>query len=140
MFCRFDARLYRLEQQALRSDAAHGSGLSSLLMVSRSKEDTVPLASLLDAELDAKITALAGTRGLSLLFRGPAKGVHPAPGCPGQGAPSMSQALAHRVPWWAQQAYAHHTPLGLPIGMTAWCMPDKFPWFEKPLGCFVNEG
>jgi hypothetical protein len=29
----------------------------------------VPIADLTDAELDAKITALAGTRGLSLLLR-----------------------------------------------------------------------
>ena len=69
MFHRCDARLRRLEQQAVRSDVAHGYGLSSLLVVSRSKEDTVPLASLPDAELVAKITALAGARGLSLLFR-----------------------------------------------------------------------
>jgi hypothetical protein len=31
--------------------------------------EAVPLADLTDAELDAKITALAGTRGLSLLLR-----------------------------------------------------------------------
>jgi hypothetical protein len=66
---RFDGRLRRLEQQAMCSDVAHGYGLASLLVVSRSKEDTVPLASLPDAELDAKITALAGTRGLSLLLK-----------------------------------------------------------------------
>ena len=69
MFHRFDARLHRLEQQAVRSDVAHGYGLSSLLVVSRSKEDIIPLASLSDAELDAKITALTGTCGLSLLLR-----------------------------------------------------------------------
>jgi hypothetical protein len=41
-----------------------------LLVVSRSKEEgTVPLASLSDAELDAKITALTGTRGLSRLLK-----------------------------------------------------------------------
>jgi hypothetical protein len=38
-------------------------------VVSRSTEDTVPLASLPDAELDAKITVLPGTRGFSLLLR-----------------------------------------------------------------------
>jgi hypothetical protein len=69
MFHRFDARLRRLEQQAVRSDVAHSYGLSSLLGVSRSQEDTVPLASLPDAELAAKMTALTGTRGLSLLLR-----------------------------------------------------------------------
>jgi len=31
--------------------------------------EAVPLADLTDAELDAKITALAGARGLSLLLR-----------------------------------------------------------------------
>jgi hypothetical protein len=67
---RLAARLRRLEAQAMRSDLAHGYGLSSLLGVSCSKEeDTVPLASLPDAELDAKITALTGTRGLSLLLK-----------------------------------------------------------------------
>jgi hypothetical protein len=66
---RFDARLLRLEQQAVHSDVTHGYGLSSLLVVSRSQEDTVSLASLPDIELDTKITALAGTRGLSLLLR-----------------------------------------------------------------------
>jgi hypothetical protein len=66
---RFDGRLRRLEQQAVRSDVAHGYGLASLLVVSRAQEDTVPLASLPDAELDAKITALADPRGLSLLLK-----------------------------------------------------------------------
>jgi hypothetical protein len=53
----------------MRSDLVHGYGLSSLLVVSRSKEDTVPLVSLPDAELDAKITALTGTCRLSFLLR-----------------------------------------------------------------------
>ena len=89
MFHRFDARLHRLEQQAVRSDVAHGYGLSSLLVVSRSKEDIIPLASLSDAELDAKITALTGTCGLSLLLREALqRGVHTAPGSPGKEPPA----------------------------------------------------
>jgi hypothetical protein len=70
MRSRLDARLRRLEVQAMTPAEAQGRGLASLLVVSRSKEeDTVPLASLSDAELDAKITALTGTRGLSRLLK-----------------------------------------------------------------------
>ena len=73
MFHRFDARLHCLEQQAVHVDVDHGYGLSSLLVVSHSKEDTIPLASLPEAELDAKIAALTGTRGLSRCSDRPSK-------------------------------------------------------------------
>ena len=66
---RFDARLRRLEQQAMGSDVVQGHGLASLLADARAQHiEAIPIADLTDAELDAKITALAGTRGLSLLL------------------------------------------------------------------------
>ena len=67
---RLEARLQRLEQQRPGTDTALAQGLSSLLTYARAHHmEAVPLADLTDAELDAKITALAGTRGLSLLLR-----------------------------------------------------------------------
>jgi hypothetical protein len=67
---RLEARLQRLEQQRQGTDTALAQGLSSLLTYARAHHmEAVPLADLTDAELDAKITALAGTRGLSLLLR-----------------------------------------------------------------------
>jgi hypothetical protein len=62
----------RLKAQTQGTDAALGQGLSGLLNYARRHNiasDYVPLATLTDAELDAKITALPGTRGLSLLLR-----------------------------------------------------------------------
>ena len=64
-----EARLQRLEEQRQRTDTA-AQGLSGLLASARAHHiEAVPLADLTDAELDAKITALPGTRGLSLLLR-----------------------------------------------------------------------
>jgi hypothetical protein len=67
---RFDGRLRRLEQQAPETAWLHSKGLAALLAYARADHsEAVPLADLADAELAAKITALAGTRGLSLLLR-----------------------------------------------------------------------
>jgi hypothetical protein len=65
-------RMARLETQTQGTDAALGQGLSGLLNYARRHNiasDYVPLATLTEAELDAKMTALAGTRGLSLLLK-----------------------------------------------------------------------
>ena len=70
MLSRLEARLQRLEQQRQRTDTALAPGLSGLLAYARAQHsEAVPIADLTDAELDAKITALTGTRGLSLLLR-----------------------------------------------------------------------
>ena len=70
MLSRLEARLRRLEQQRQGTDTALAQGLSGLLAYARAHHsEAVPIADLTDAELDAKITALAGTRGLSLLLR-----------------------------------------------------------------------
>jgi hypothetical protein len=70
MLSRLTARLRRLEAQAQITDDLPGPGLSGLLAYARAHHiEAVPIADLTDAELDAKITALAGTRGLSLLLR-----------------------------------------------------------------------
>jgi hypothetical protein len=67
---RLDARLRRLEHQGQGTDTALAQGISGLLAYARAHHsEAVPLADLTDAELDAKITALAGSRGLSLLLR-----------------------------------------------------------------------
>jgi hypothetical protein len=67
---RFDGRLRRLEEQRQGTDTALAPGLSGLLAYARAQHiEAVPMADLADAELDAKITALTGTRGLSLLLR-----------------------------------------------------------------------
>jgi hypothetical protein len=67
---RFDGRLRRLEQQAPETPWLHSKGLAALLAYARAHHsEAVPLADLTDAELDAKITALTGTNGLSLLLR-----------------------------------------------------------------------
>ena len=67
---RFEGRLRRLEQQRQGTDTALAPGLSGLLAYARAHHiGAVPLADFTDAELDAKITALTGTRGLSLLLR-----------------------------------------------------------------------
>ena len=67
---RLKARLQRLEQQRQGTDTALAQGLSGLLAYARAHHsEAVPIAALTDAELDAKITALAGTHGLSLLLR-----------------------------------------------------------------------
>ena len=67
---RLDARLRRLEAEAY---ARHRrQGIAALLEWGRRnglEKARVPLKALADAELDAKMTALAGTRGLSLLLR-----------------------------------------------------------------------
>jgi hypothetical protein len=70
MLSRLDARLRRLEAQA--HEGPHRQGIAALLEWGRRNgldEERMPLAALADAELDAKMTALAGTRGLSLLLR-----------------------------------------------------------------------
>jgi hypothetical protein len=65
-----EARLQRLEQQRQEPDTALAQGLSGLLAYARIYHiETVPIADLTAAELDAKMTALTGTRGLSLLLR-----------------------------------------------------------------------
>ena len=70
MLSRLEARLRRLEQQVQGTDTALAQGLSGLLAYARAHHSAaVPIADLTDAELDAKITALAGTCGLSLLLR-----------------------------------------------------------------------
>ena len=70
MLSRLEARLRRLEQQRQGTDTALAQGLSGLLAYARAHHsEAVPIADLTDAELDAKITALAGTRGLSLLLK-----------------------------------------------------------------------
>ena len=70
MLSRLEARLQRLEQQRQEPDTALAQGLSGLLAYARiHHSEAVPIADLTDIELDAKITALAGTRGLSLLLR-----------------------------------------------------------------------
>jgi hypothetical protein len=70
MLARLEARLQRLEQQRQGTDTALAQGLSSLLAYARARHmEAAPLASLPDAELDTKMTALAGPRGLSLLLR-----------------------------------------------------------------------
>ena len=67
---RLDARLRRLEQQRQGTDTAVAQGLSGLLAYARAQHiAAVPIADLTDAELDAKITALTGSHGLSLLLR-----------------------------------------------------------------------
>ena len=65
---RLEARLQRLEQQRQGTATALAQGLSGLL-ASTQHSEAVPLAALTDAELDAKMTALAGARGLSLLLK-----------------------------------------------------------------------
>jgi hypothetical protein len=70
MLSRLDARLRRLEQQRQGTDTALAQGLSGLLAYARAHHiEAVPIADLPDAELVAKITALAGVRGLSLLLK-----------------------------------------------------------------------
>ena len=93
MLSRLEARLRRLEQQRQEPDTALAQGLSGLLAYARAHHsEAVPIADLTDAELDAKITALAGTRALTPAQAGPGRGAHTAPGSTGQGAPSMSRA------------------------------------------------
>ena len=70
MRSRLDTRLRRLEAQAY--EGPHRQGLAALLEWGRRNgvdEERVPLKALSDAELDTKITALTGTRGLSLLLK-----------------------------------------------------------------------
>jgi hypothetical protein len=70
MRSRLDARLRRLEAQA--HEGLHRQGIAALLAWGQRNgldEERLPLAALADAELDVKITALAGSRGLSLLLR-----------------------------------------------------------------------
>ena len=70
MRSRLEARLRRLEQQVQGTDTALAQGLSGLLAYARIYHiEAVPIADLTAAELDAKITALAGTCGLPLLLR-----------------------------------------------------------------------
>ena len=70
MLSRLEARLQRLEQQRQGTDTALAPGLSGLLAYARAHHiEAVPIADLTAAELDAKITALAGTRGLSRLLK-----------------------------------------------------------------------
>ena len=70
MLSRLDARLRHLEAEAY---AGHQrQGLAALLewgWRNRLEQAWVPLKALSDAERDAKMTALAGARGLSLLLR-----------------------------------------------------------------------
>jgi len=70
MLSHLDTRLRRLEAQA--HEGPHRQGLAALLEWGRRNgvdEERVPLKALSDAELDTKITALTGTRGLSLLLK-----------------------------------------------------------------------
>ena len=70
MASRFDARLRRLEAQTPDTAWLHSTGLAALLAYARTQHiEAIPIADLTDAELDAKIPALAGTRGLSRLLR-----------------------------------------------------------------------
>ena len=70
MLSRLEARLQRLEQQRQGTDTALAPGLSGLLAYARAHHSkAVPIADLTDDELVAKMTALTGTRGLSLLLR-----------------------------------------------------------------------
>jgi hypothetical protein len=70
MLSRLEARLQRLEQQRQGTDTTLAPGLSGLLAYACAHHiAAVPVADLTDAELVAKITALAGARGLSLLLR-----------------------------------------------------------------------
>src|SRR4029453_12238311 len=70
MLSRLEARLQRLEQQRQGTDTALGPGLSGLLAYARAPHsEAVPLTDLTAAELDAKITAVTGPRGLSRLLR-----------------------------------------------------------------------
>ena len=70
MASRLDTRLRRLEAQSQGTDTALAPGLSGLLAYARAHHiAAAPIADLYDAELDAKITALAGARGLALLLR-----------------------------------------------------------------------
>ena len=70
MRSRLEARLQRLEQQRQETDTALAPGLSGMLAYARAQHnESVPMADLADAELDAKITALAGARGLSRLLK-----------------------------------------------------------------------
>ena len=67
---RLEARLQRREQQRQGTDTALAQGLSGLLAYARAHHiEPVPLADLTEAELDGKITTLAGTCGLSFLLR-----------------------------------------------------------------------
>jgi hypothetical protein len=70
MLSRLEARLQRLEQQVQGTDTALAPGLSGLLAYARTHHsEAVPIADLTAAELDAKIIALTGTRGLSRLLK-----------------------------------------------------------------------
>src|SRR5262245_58750445 len=67
---RLETRLQRLEQQRQGTGTALAQGLSGLLAYARTHHiEAVPIADRTDAELDAKLTTLTGTRGLSLLLR-----------------------------------------------------------------------
>ena len=64
MLSHLEARLQRLEQQRQEPDTALEQGLSGLLAYARAQHiEAVPIADLTEAELDAKITALAGPVG-----------------------------------------------------------------------------
>jgi hypothetical protein len=70
MLSRLDARLRRLEAQA--HEGPHRQGIAALLAWGQRNglaKERLPLAARADAELAATITALAGTRGLSLLLK-----------------------------------------------------------------------
>ena len=70
MLSRLEVRLQRLEQQRQGTDTALAQGLSGLLAYARIHHSVaVPITDLTDAELDAKITAVTGPRGLSHLLR-----------------------------------------------------------------------
>jgi len=70
MLSRLEARLQRLEQQVQGTDTALAQGLSGLLAYARTHHsEAVPITDLTDAELDAKVTAVTGPRGLSRLLR-----------------------------------------------------------------------
>ena len=82
MLSRLEARVQRLEQQRQGTDTALAPGLSGLLASARAQHsEAVPMADLADAELDATITALAGSRGLSRLLKQELRGCsHPLQG------------------------------------------------------------
>ena len=70
MSSRLDVQLRRLEAQA--PEGPQRQGIAALLAWGQRTgldAERLPLAALADAELVAKITALAGTCGLSLLLR-----------------------------------------------------------------------
>ena len=104
------------------TDTALAQGLSGLLAYARAHHsEAVPLADLTAAELDAKITALAGTCGLSLLLRQALEEERTRrQGAQGK-APQHEPTLAHRLTWLEQQAHAR----------AMFCILNSGPWSQR---------